>query len=57
MATPSLVDRLRIAQERLDLIIRDAENDRRPHARTEQLLDDVHDLGTVMCRIARGGSR
>jgi hypothetical protein len=57
MATPSLVDHLRIVQERLDLVIRDAENDRRPPQSSDQILDDVYDLGIVMCRVGRGRRR
>ena len=57
MAAMSLVDRLRFASERLDQLQCDAANERRPHHQTEQLLDDIHGLGTLLCQIGRGRRR
>jgi hypothetical protein len=51
---PTLAERLGKASDRLEALVREAHDARRPHGRTEQLLDDIDALGRTLRAIARG---
>lgn len=50
----SLSEQISDQVDRLCALAVIAADDRRPHHRTEQLLDGLHDVGRACCRLGRG---